>query len=282
MKSLIIGASGLVGSALARQLPDSYKSSHVPTKGRLYLDMLKYETIEKVISGIKPNIVYLPAANTNVDLCEDLETDAINIKGITNVIRVCEKYKVKLVFFSSSYVFDGEAEHPYDVVVLPNPINNYGKQKYTVENLISKSTLSDYLIIRTIGVFGPEVHKKNFATQVISRVFKGKEIFVPNDQWMNPIHSDDLSRIVVKLAEHHNGLFHVAGDTCISKYEWAVKIADEFGLSGNVKSKTSEEMKQKSKRPSMGCLDSYELENLGIKVPSLDMGLVNFLSQEFV
>ena len=284
MKSLIIGANGLVGSALGRAIPDAYKASHVPTKGRLYVDILKYETIEKVFSSIRPDIVYLPAGFTNVDACEDLETNAINIRGPVNVLRLCEKYKIKLVWFSTSYVFDGKSEVPYTLDDEVNPINNYGKQKNTVENLIITSNCN-HLIVRTVGVFGTETLKKNFAKSVIGAIFKGKHITVPNDQWMNPIWSDDLANIVSRIVsnmDYYSGIIHVAGNTCITKYDWALRIADEFGLGGNVYSKSTEEMKQKAQRPLMGCLDCHELEVLGITIPSLASGFAHFLEHEIV
>lgn len=284
MKSLIIGSRGLVGSALKRQLPDAIEGIPVEAKkkNQYYVDITKYETLFKVFSKERPDVVYLAAAIAHVDQCEESAgTDTVNVRGTTTVLRLCESFGAKLVYFSSSYVFDGKKKEPYTPKDETNPVNVYGKQKETAENLILSSD-AQFLIVRTVGVYGMERLKKNFAKQVIGAAYSGRQVFVPSDQMMNPILSDDLARITIQLAEKHKGLYHVAGDTCLSKYEFALRIVKEtFGMENLVVPKTSEEMQQKAKRPKNGCLDCNYLSEFGISVPSFDTGLAKFLSQEF-
>lgn len=285
MKSLILGSRGLVGSALARQLPDAILGIPVEPKKNAnkscYVDVTKYESLFKVFSRERPDIVYLAAAMAHVDRCEESAgTDAVNVRGATTVLRLCESFGAKLVYFSSSYVFDGCKKSPYIPQDETCPINIYGKQKETVENVILASDANS-LIVRTVGVYGTERLKKNFAKQIISTIFSGNKVFVPSDQMMNPILSDDLARITVQLAGRHKGIHHVAGDACISKYEFALRIARYFGMENLVVPKTSEEMQQKAKRPRNGCLDCSGLIDLGITVPSFDAGLTKFISLEF-
>lgn len=283
MRTLIIGAQGLVGSALARQLPDALQGIQFEAqqKNQRYVDITKYETLFKVFDKFRPQIVYLCAAIADVNKCEDITTGIVNVRGVTTVLRLCESFESKLIWFSSSYVFDGKSKSPYKEDDDANPIQNYGLQKLQMEKLIKESD-ANYLIIRTVGVFGKERRKKNFAKQVINSVFAGKEVNAPNDQWMNPILSDDLARVTIRLAEKKSGIFHVAGDECVTKYEYAKRIAGYFNLGDKVHPKTSEEMGQVAKRPKMGCLDCCELENLGTAIPSLSAGMQRFLgSSEF-
>jgi dTDP-4-dehydrorhamnose reductase len=283
MKSLIIGARGLVGSALAKQLPDAILGIPVEAKNpsERYTDITKYETLFKVFSQERPDVVYLPASIAHVDKCEESAgTDVTNVKGAITVLRLCESFKAKLIYFSSSYVFDGTKKEPYTTQDETHPINIYGVQKETVENIILKSD-AKYIIVRTVGVYGTERMKKNFAKQVISAIFAGKKVFVPTDQTMNPILSVELAKLSIRLADKYQGLFHVAGDTCLSKYEFAKKIAEKFALESLIVSRTTEEMNQKAKRPLNGCLDCKGLKELGLYVPSFDQGLTKFLSMEY-
>lgn len=283
MKSLIIGARGLVGSALYRQLPNAICGIPVEThkKNSVYLDITKYESLFKVFSNHRPDVVYLPAAIAHVDKCEESKgTDVVNVRGAITVLRLCEMFGSKLVYFSSSYVFDGKKKTPYTEVDELCPINYYGEQKRIVEENIRNSD-ANYLIVRTVGVYGMERLKKNFAKQVISTVFAGRKVFAPIDQSMNPILSDHLARITVKLAEKHKGLFHVSGDTCLSKYEFARQIAGYFGLSELVLPTETKDMQQRAKRPVNGCLDCSQIKNLGFEIPSFSGGLVNFLAKEY-
>ncbi len=283
MKSLILGSAGLVGSALTRCLPNALQGVQMEaeSKKQRYADISKYETLFKIFSEFQPKIVYLAAAIAAVDKCEDWGTSIVNVRGSTQVLRLCEQFESKLVFYSTSYIFDGKKQSPYSVDDEPNPLQEYGKQKLTMENLISQSE-TDWLILRTVGVFGTERRKKNFAKQVISSVFAGKNVYAPYDQFMNPILSDDLASISVKLAESNaNGVFHVAGDSCVSKYEFARRIAGYFGYAEKVVSITTKEMKQRALRPSMGCLDCSTLLDYGIEIPSFDSGIQRLLSSEF-
>jgi len=282
MKSLIIGSQGLVGSALKKCLPSAIEGVQVDAtkKNQIHIDITKYETMFKAFSEHRPQIVYLPAAIAHVDKCEDLGTNVVNVRGAITVLRLCEQFEAKLVYFSSSYVFDGTAEQPYRVTDETHPINNYGKQKEAVENQILQSDLR-HVIIRTVGVFGEERRKKNFGKQVVSAIFSGKKVFAPTDQKMNPILSVDLARVSVKLAEKEHGLFHVAGDECLTKYEFAKRIAKGFQLDKLVIGVTTEEMKQRAPRPKMGCLNCDTLRNFGIDVPSFERGLAKFYELEF-
>jgi dTDP-4-dehydrorhamnose reductase len=282
MKSLIIGAQGLVGSALAKQLPDALLGIPMePTKkNQVYTDLLRYESLLKVFDQHRPDVVYLPAYITNVDKCEDFGTNSVNIRGAITVLRLCEQFNSKFVFFSSSYVFDGQEKEPYRVQHETCPIQNYGIQKETVERAALKSD-AKMLIVRTVGVFGEERRKKNFAKQVISAVFAGRQVFSPTDQFMNPVLSTDLAKTTIRLAEKHNGLYHVAGDECVSKFEFAKRVARYFHLENLVVGVSTEEMKQRAPRPKMGGLNCNTLVDVGMKIPSFQGGLLHFLEMNY-
>ena len=53
---------------------------------------------------------------------------------------MCERKSIKVVHFSTDYVFDGEKSNPYDELDSPNPISKYGKIK-ELEKLSFKNQL---------------------------------------------------------------------------------------------------------------------------------------------
>lgn len=286
MKSLIIGANGMVGSALGKIIPNAIKTVRlpdpVPTRFELYADITKYESLFSIFSEYRPEVVYLCAYNTDVDKCDAPETNHTNIKGPLTVLRLCEQFDSRLVFFSSSYVFDGESKFPYSSIDDPKPINNYGFQKLSVENYMIQSDANDHMIIiRTVGVFGYDVARKNFVNRIGDSVSLEKKVHVPDDQWMNPVLSTDLAQIAVRLVHSGGyGVFHVAGNKCVTKYDWAKKVASYFGYEKLVIPTSSEKMKQTAKRPKMGCLDCHDLEEDGITIPDFESGLNRFLDSE--
>lgn len=277
-KSLIIG-SGLIGTALRKQIKENVLYTSRDTTKGTYVDISNYESLFSVFSEYRPNVVYLAASNAYVDACEDIETNRDNVRGPVMVLRLCEQFECKFVFFSSSYVFNGKSRYPYSEKQELNPVQNYGKQKEAVENLILTSD-AKYVIIRTVGVFGSDINRRNFVTQVIDTVSTKKKVYAPIDQFMNPINSDDLASITVQLANKYNGIFHVAGDECLTKYDFALRVAKYLDREKYVIPVTSEEMKQKALRPKMGCLDCSVIEERGIKIPSFENGLQRFMSME--
>src|SRR5688572_1721916 len=121
-RDLIIGARGLVGSALAKRIPDALLGISVEPKekNQVYTDVAKYETLLRVFSTYRPKTVYLAASIAHVDKCEDLGTSLVNVKGAIEILRLCESFESKLIYFSSSYVFDGEKKEPYSTLDVPN------------------------------------------------------------------------------------------------------------------------------------------------------------------
>lgn len=276
MNEMILGARGLVGMALAKQLPNAVLGV------RPNVDITDYDTLFRAFSTYRPKVVYLAAANANVDACENPDTNKTNIKGALTVIRLCEQFEAKLIYFSSSYVFNGKSKWPYTPDQETCPINSYGVQKETVEHLLLQS-YAKILIIRTVGVFGRERHQRNFAKMITSNIFSNKKVSVPTDQYMNPVISDDLARITVRLADgKYTGVWHVAGDTCMTKFDFAKRIAGYFDLDGLIMPVKSADLNQKALRPKMGCLDCYSLEEIGMSIPSFESGVLHFLEMEMV
>lgn len=275
MKSLIIGADGLVGMALARLLPGAIKTTHATH------DITNGPAMMRLMSDVRPDVVYLAAAKTNVDACQDKRSAVVNVGGTMMVLRMCETFDCKLVWFSSGYVFDGESKTPYHEIHPTAPLQEYGRQKEMVELSMLRSK-HPVLIIRTIGVFGDERGKKNFVKSVVASVTSNKTVMAPVDQFMNPVLSSDLAEITIGLVNGHwSGIYHVAGDATVSKYEFARMVADYMGREKMVKGVTSEEMHQRAPRPRMAALDCSVIQGRGFTVPSFEKGLERFLDSAY-
>lgn len=274
MISLILGAEGMVGHALARKIPNAVLGTHDD------MDITDYEVMFKVFSKHRPDIVYLPAGITNVDKCEDPSTDRANIHGAIQVARLCDMFGTKLIYFSSAYVFSGISMVPYTEHDITNPAQRYGHQKVIVERMLIESNIN-CVIIRTVGVFGEGPKNKNYVKQVIKSIRRGEKFISPTDQMMNPISVTDLATISIVLGMARSGVFHVAGDTCMTKYEFARMVAAYFGKEKSIEGVTSRKLDQAAVRPHNACLDCSKLVNAGMPVPSFQEGLHRYLSAEY-
>ena len=114
MQILIVGASGFVGSALRSVYgPDAVGTyCNHPTPGLRYLDVRDAGAVDQLLSEVRPDLVIHPAAQPNVDWCEDhvAESHAINVEGTRNVAAAARAHGARYVFFSTDYVFNGGAD----------------------------------------------------------------------------------------------------------------------------------------------------------------------------
>jgi dTDP-4-dehydrorhamnose reductase len=286
----VIGANGLVGHALMRYLDAvgtyrNCKDNLIEGKTYQSLDITDKSSVEKFFETHKPNRVFLAASNPWVDGCENPDTDIVNILGTQKIISGCEAHNSQLVFFSSSYVFDGDSQTPYRVTDKTFPVNRYGRQKEQIEQLLIGSRGLNWLIIRTVGVFGHEGSPKNFVSQIERAVRSNKKVYVPSDQTMNPVWSIDLARLAVKLSDRYTReVFHVAGNKCLSKYEFAINVAYKLGCKKPhelIVGMKSSDMRQLANRPKNGCLDCGQLQARAMSIPNFEKGLWKFLASEY-
>lgn len=287
MTDLVIGSNGMVGSALMSYLADAVgtfrngtDNLHAKRKSE-YLDIVDKAGVDALFKKHSPKRVFLAAANPHVDACEKPDTDKVNIHGVSSVIENCAIHNSQIIFFSTSYVFNGKNQVPYKPYDPTEPINRYGRQKETIEKILISREGLQYIIIRTVGVFGQEGKAKNFVSQIVKAVAENKKIHVPIDQTMNPIYAMDLAKTSIHLSDRYSGkIFHVAGNHCVSKYEFAIKVAYKLGVPKPhdlIMGVKSEDMKQMAIRPANGCLDCRTLEAHAISVPNFEKGLNKFL-----
>jgi dTDP-4-dehydrorhamnose reductase len=195
------------------------------------MDITNLEEAKHVITEAKPDMVVHAAAETDVDKCESSRTEAwrVNVEGTRHIAEACNAIGAKMIFISTDYVFDGE-KGSYTEEDAVNPISYYGLTKLAGEELV-KENCRDYVIVRASVLYGWHPWKLNFATWVIGSLKRGRQISVVEDHYSSPTLSDNLGEAILKIVEKSiRGIYHTAGSERISKYEFALKIAEVFEL----------------------------------------------------
>jgi len=280
-RALVIGASGLTGSALMRTLEAEGWSvtgtaMSRPREGLRPLDLGDGAAVSALIHELAPNVVFLAAAFTHVDGCEEDPARArrVNVDGPRACATACKAIGALLVFYSSEYVFDG-AHGPYGEVDAPRPISVYGQTKLEAERAIEDIGV-DALVIRTTGVYGWDRTSKNFAMQVWQRLSAGERMRAPSDQVSTPTLVDSLAEISVRLVELGlGGVVHVAGRERLSRVDFARRLASTFALEPSlVQGVPTAELSQRAPRPLAGGLKTDRLHGLlGTEAMPLDEAL---------
>ncbi len=187
-KILFTGGSGLLGSEFKKILPDI----HYPPKTEF--DITNFDQMERYLgNGNWSMIVHAGAFTSPPKIDQDpLLTIDVNIIGTSNVVKLCMKYGMKLIYICTDYVFKGDkGYYKEDDPVFP--VNKYAWSKLGGECAVRMYNNS--IIIRT--TFGPNV-------------FPYEKAFV--DQWTSRESVSTMARMIAELFDKDfKGTVHVGG-----------------------------------------------------------------------
>jgi dTDP-4-dehydrorhamnose reductase len=270
MKILVTGSSGLIGTQLTKDLLKtetifSVYNTSIPTYGiPINLDITQDKQVSKVLEEINPDVIVHLAALTDVDKCQenyDLSYK-INTKPCKIISKFAEKNNTFLIYVSTDYVFDGQHGLRKESH-LTNPQTIYGKTKLEGENII-KNSKNPWCIIRTSTPFGVHSKKKSFLVWVTESLLAGKTIQIVDDQFTSPVYIPHFSEMLQEIiSKKITGLFHLSGNTRISRYDLAVLLAQNLELNSKLIIPVKiADMNWKSSRPSDCSLDLAKISSL--------------------
>lgn len=269
-RAVIFGASGLIGSHLLRvghrkgaSVVGTCYSNCMP--GLRRLDITDANAVSSLLRALDPGVIFLPAANPNVDLCETEpeRTRRVNVEPVRTVATIAARTRSRVVFYSSDYVFDGQGG-PYSEADIPAPICEYGQQKLEAETVLRELLPDQHLILRVTVVYGWEHQGKNFVARLVRTLREGMQMRVPSDQVGSPTLVDDIASASWALAEAGaKGTFHLAGPDLLDRFEFARRAAASFGLdAGLVQPVSTSELRQAAPRPLQAGMISAKAETL--------------------
>ncbi|MDQ4140802.1 MAG: SDR family oxidoreductase, partial [Bacteroidota bacterium] len=273
---LIIGASGLLGSAFARICGDR----HIPYRliGRRQMNITDPFSIERALNYYEPWAVINAAGYVNVDQAEqDAETcQLINTHGAMLVAATCHKRNIQYLTFSSDLVFDGRQQRPYTETDLVNPLSVYGKSKVLSEKYVLDMN-PQALIVRTSSLFGPW-DNLNFLTSMVNTLTEGGTFRAAEDITVSPTYVPDLVHACLDLLmDEETGIWHLTNDGEVSWADLARKGAEIVGLESNlIQGAFAREIPGFiARRPKYSVLSSQ----YGRLLPSLDDALLRYTNR---
>ncbi len=166
-KIVFSGGSGRFGQVLQKS-KFKYKV-YFPSKSQLNITNIK--SIEKYLKKIKPNIfVHMAALSRPMDIHDKniIKSINLNILGTANITMACAKKNIKLIYFSTQYVYPG-IKGNYKESDFLLPVNNYGWSKLGGESAVQMYKNS--LILRICMTEKPFIHKKAFGDVKTNFIF---------------------------------------------------------------------------------------------------------------
>ncbi len=223
------------------------------------MDITDEKQVKGSILAARPQVIINTAAVTDVDRCED-DPDVAFLVNATAVRYLAEDAREVNAFFvqlSTDYVFDGAKGH-YSENDIPQPANKYGQSKLEGE-LASKAAGEDRCCVaRTSVVYGwGRAHRPNAATYTYEKLRKGEKVSMVRDQFSSPTLNTSLAEMILEIVEHETpGILHLAGATRLSRYDFALRLAEVTGLPENLISAVdANQLSWKAKRPRDSSLD---------------------------
>jgi len=215
-------------------------------------------------------VVLNAAAYNQVDVAEQEPQAAfvVNALAVRNLALACRQIDARLVHFSTDYVFDGKARHPYVEDDPTHPLGAYAVSKLAGE-LYAQAYLDRALVVRTSGVFGPgglSTARGNFVELMLRLAASPQPIRVVEDHVASPTYAPLLAARTIDLVERDRcGVFHVGGGTPISWFQFARTIFEVAGLEPVLLATNEREYRTAARRPKYSALSNAKMERAGLE-----------------
>ena len=250
----------------------------------LSLDFFSEESLMKQIEAVGPSVLIHTAGLSSVEKCENNPELAfhINVDLSIMIANVTKRLGVRLVHISTDHLFEGNASMLSEEEST-NAINIYGKTKALAESKI-KEINQEALIIRTNFYGWGTSYRKSFSDYIIESLRNKKAISLFDDVYYTPILAENLINTVHELlGKNEKGIFNVVSDDRISKYDFGILIAEEFGLDKSYIERCSlHDNSNLVRRPSDMSLSNQKVkELLGRSLGTVKQHIAQLHQQEF-
>ena len=169
MKPLILVTGG--NGRFAKILKKENKKLNLKFLDKKDLNILNLNSIEKCFVKFKPKVIFHCAGLSRpMTIHEENISKSIdlNIIGTANMVKVCEKYNVKIIYFSTGYVYEGKKGN-YSEKDPVKPFNNYGLSKLGGET--SVLMYKNSLILRITMMENPYPYKKAYTNLISNFIY---------------------------------------------------------------------------------------------------------------
>ena len=286
----VIGSSSMVGSRFCDLSNQNFRLIKADLHGEIPVDITDVKSVRHFFLQNNFQYLILFSAFADVDEAEKQRGNKegncwkINVEGVRNVANACKKFKRKLIFISTDFVFDG-INGPYDET---DPIGGdldkiswYGLSKIEGEKIVQR-VLADFIILRISYPYRAEFQKKDDFAKIILRRYQENNLFpMFSDQFYSPTFIDDLApatRLII--SRDQRGIFHIASPQITTPYDFAKHLILAFG--GNpskVRNGSILQTKLGAPRSANGGLKVEKIRNLGFLPTDWKRGIQIIYSQ---
>jgi len=236
MRLVIVGASGLIGSAVetaARKAGHEVVGTYAtrPRDGLRRFDVTKENLLDVVPDLAAADRVMLMSAAIDQGWVQAHpgESHAVNYIGAIEVASAALSRGAHLIFMSSEAVFGG-VDGGHDEMSPPWPVSLYAQQKFKVEERLPRG---EACVVRTGSVVGWRPEDDRCAVSNTYRALSGNGARMARDNVLTVTAVEDVAAALLKLAEDRTcGVVHVAAGPPVRRTEladWIVQLSRRGG-----------------------------------------------------
>lgn len=284
MKLLVTGSLGQLGQEFIR-IQKASKHEFIFTD-IVDLDISSKRSINSFLNKKQIDCIINCAAYTNVSKAEIEKEKAlkINSKAVKNLVKYSEKKNIKLIHFSTDYVYNSKNLKPIKEENCINPQNYYGFSKRQGEKHIENSE-SESIVIRTSWLYSK--FGNNFVNTIIKKSSESKDLKVVDDQFGCPTYAKDLAEAVLKILDSDSKIdkkskiFNFSNMGSTNWFNFAKKILHLYGSDTFIKPVKSDYFNYEVKRPKFTITDKSRItKSFNIKINDWEKSLANYIKND--
>lgn len=262
MKVLVLGSTGLIGTAITKVCDTEGIKCVALTHEDL--DVCNPVALMLALRQYEPTAVVNAAGLVGIGVCEDDPLSAIrtNTVPVCYLADLCKKLGIVLVQPSTHNVFDGTKDGYYTEDDKPNPIQLYGVTRYASEMVAAKC---DSYIVRYPTLFGKRDNGRSaFPDKIIDWIKEGREFKVSYDKIDSPSYSIDVAKETIRIVREGKpfGVYHITNAGATNYFDFVNKISEFLGIEAKATKVTEKEFETKAPNALKTAMASIKLPPL--------------------
>ncbi len=277
MRVVVTGAAGQLGQVIATQFAPNHD---VVALARADLDLTNHEAVLRTVTAARPDVIVNCSAYNAVDQAEDDASTAlaVNAFAVRSLARAANESAAILVHYSTDFVFDGTATHPYVEEDLPAPRSVYGQSKLLGE--FFARDVPRHFVLRVESLFGGP-RPKSSVDRIVDALTSDREARVFTDRVVSPSFVDDVATATEALLSAHAtpGLYHCVNSGSGTWYELGAHIAELMHRAPHLVGVRVADVPMRAPRPQYCALSNAKLASAGVTMPTWQDALSRYIAR---
>ncbi len=231
IRVLITGATGYLASLIMKTNQQQFE--FIPLT-RKQIDFSHVESVYSSLQNYQADIIVHTAAMTQTANCEQNPqlSHRINVESVSEIVRYCNDYQVRLIVFSSEQVVNGKTEGSFfDEETNCQSVTRYGQDKIEADEII-RNQCNDYVLLRLSWMFGLDYPDVTASPNLVKNVMNALLYQQPTQFTVNEYRGLTYAQLLAdnfdKVTRLEKGLYNFSATNHLNTYESARLIASYF------------------------------------------------------